>query len=584
MHKYIKLIAILFFGYFQTAVSQEKNKDSIGTETVTVVKAYKPTISDAFKIKSSPVINDSIVLKKKNISYNIFSVPVASTFTPEKGQASKVEKTPPPVLFNSYASLGFGTYDNALAEFYTSRSINRDERLDIGLMHHSARGDVDRVALNNAFYDTKLTGAYSKRDRDMDWGANVELQHQLYNWYGLPIGIYTDEQIADIDAKQNYFNAEVSGHLSIDDGYFERGEVLIRRFWDATNSAENRAMLKGAAEIPIGDENIAIKTKLDYLGGDFKNADVKNIDNSPAINYGFFQIGIGPSIEILRDDLTLNLGVNLVYGMDIENSDSNFYIYPDITASYRLVDDTVIAYGGIQGELIQNSFHDFVEENSFVSPTLTIQPTDQKYNAYAGIKGQLLPNLSYNVKASYKTENRKPLFKWNPLNEFRDDEKGYYYRNSFEVFYDDLKTIGIFGELNFNIKKEFTLGVNGEAFSYTTETDDPAWNLPKLKGSLFADYHFLDNWFLGATLFYVGERTDLATDAVQNVQPSEFPSEIITLNSYFDANAQLGYKFNTQLSAFVKANNIVGNSYQRWANYPVQGFQVLLGATYKFDF
>lgn len=584
MHKYIKLIAILFFGYFQTAVSQEKNKDSIGTETVTVVKAYKPTISDAFKIKSSPEINDSIVLKKKNISYNIFSVPVASTFTPAKGQASKVEKTPPPVLFNSYVSLGFGTYDNALAEFYTSRSINRDERLDIGLTHHSARGDLDSIALSSAFYDTKLTGAYSKRDRDLDWGANVELQHQIYNWYGVPIGLYTDEQIAGIDSKQNYFNAEVSGHINVEDSYFERGEVLIRRFWEATKSAENRAMIKGTAQIPIGDENIGIKAKFDYLEGDFKNADVKNVDNTPAINYGFFQVGIGPSIEVLRDDLTLNLGVNLVYGMDLEKSDSNFYIYPDITASYRLVDETVIAYGGIQGELVQNSFHDFVDENSFVSPTLIIQPTDQKYNAYAGIKGQLLSNLSYNVKASYKTENRKPLYKWNPLNEFREDEKGYYYRNSFEVFYDDLKTIGIFGELNFNVKKDFTLGINGEAFSYTTETDNPAWNLPKLKGSLFMDYHFLEKWYVGATLFYVGERSDLASDVVQNVQPSEFPSEIVTLNSYFDANAQIGYKFNKQLSAFVKANNIVDNPYQRWANYPVQGFQVLLGATYKFDF
>ena len=51
MHKYIQLITLLFLGFFQSTIAQEKNKDSIGTETVTVVKAYKPTISDAFKIK-----------------------------------------------------------------------------------------------------------------------------------------------------------------------------------------------------------------------------------------------------------------------------------------------------------------------------------------------------------------------------------------------------------------------------------------------------------------------------------------------------------------------------------------------------
>ena len=33
-----------------------------------------------------------------------------------------------------------------------------------------------------------------------------------------------------------------------------------------------------------------------------------------------------------------------------------------------------------------------------------------------------------------------------------------------------------------------------------------------------------------------------------------------------------------------KANNIANNAYQRWANFRVQGFQVLAGASYKFDF
>ena len=584
MQKYIKLVSLLFLGIFNSISAQEKSKDSLGTETVTVVNTYKPTISDAFKIKSLPVINDSIVLQKKKITYNIFSVPVASTFTPAKGKASTVDKIPPPVVYNSYASLGFGTYDNALADLYTSRALNRDEQLDLGLTHHSSRGQLDSIALNNAFYNTKLIAAYKKRDTDLNWGANLGLQHQLYNWYGIPVGVYTDEEINAIDAKQNYFNAEISGHLNMDDSYFRKGEALIRRFWDATKSGENRAMLKAKAQFPVQDENLTVKAKLDYLGGVFKNADVKNVANTPEINYSLFQAGIGPSIEILRDDLTLNLGLNLVFGVDSENSDSNFFIYPDITASYRVLDETVIAYGGIQGELIQNSFYGFVEQNPFVSPTLSIQPTDQKYNAYAGIKGQLLPSLSYNIKATYKTENKKPLYKWNPLNSFRDDEKGYYYQNSFEVFYDDVKTLGIFGEINVDIKRNFSLSMNMEANTYTTETDNPAWNLPKVTGSIIADYQLNKKWFMGASIFYVGERQDSQSEVVQNVQPADFPSEIRTLNSFWDSNAHLGYRFNEQLSVFVKANNIANSSYMRWANFPVQTFQLLAGATYKFDF
>jgi outer membrane receptor protein involved in Fe transport len=38
------------------------------------------------------------------------------------------------------------------------------------------------------------------------------------------------------------------------------------------------------------------------------------------------------------------------------------------------------------------------------------------------------------------------------------------------------------------------------------------------------------------------------------------------------------------LTAFARANNITNNAYQKWQNYPVQGFQVILGVNYKFDF
>ncbi|MBC7749854.1 MAG: hypothetical protein H7Z76_14990, partial [Methylotenera sp.] len=51
-----------------------------------------------------------------------------------------------------------------------------------------------------------------------------------------------------------------------------------------------------------------------------------------------------------------------------------------------------------------------------------------------------------------------------------------------------------------------------------------------------------------------------------------------------DVNANVGFKYSARLTAFARANNITNNAYQKWLNYPVQGFQVILGANYKFDF
>jgi len=581
-NKHIFTLIFLTLG-FQVFAQEEEEKD-LGTETVTVTKAYTPTVSDAFKIKSVPNMNDSIVLQKKPITYSIFSVPVASTFTPNKGTASKVERLPPPVLYNSYASLGAGLYGNVLGDFYTSRTINRDENFDIGFNHLSSRGGIDGVELNDTFYDTRLDASYAKRDRDLDWGAAIGLQHQLYNWYGIEPGVFSETVINGIDERQNYYMGEVSGHINLEDMYFKRADLKYRRFFDAVSSGENRAIFNSAFEFPVNEETFNANVNVDYVGGTFENADVNSSTNDGGIAYGDLQVGVNPSLTMLRDDLSLNLGVNLVYGMDLENSESNFYIYPAVTASYRLLDKTVIAYGGVTGELKQNSYYDLVEDNPFVSPTLNIAPTDSQYNAYVGFKGQLLPNLSYNVKGSYSAENNRPLYTLNPRNDFRSDDKGYYYGNSFGVFYDDIKTLGIFGELNVDVNRNFTAGVNVEVYDYNTETGNPAWNLPNLQASLFMDYQIGEKWYAGANLFYVGEREDYSSSVVQNVQPSEFPATLITLDGYFDANAHVGYRYTDQWSFFIKGANLSNNAYQRWANFQVQGIQILGGATYKFDF
>ena len=93
-----------------TALAQ----DDIGTQTVTVVKSYAPTVADAHKVPTEPVIGDSLVLRKRPIAYTLFSVPVASTFAPAKGRAAAVERPEAEPLKNT-AVMGTGTTESASA-------------------------------------------------------------------------------------------------------------------------------------------------------------------------------------------------------------------------------------------------------------------------------------------------------------------------------------------------------------------------------------------------------------------------------------------------------------------------------------
>ena len=86
---YFPIVALLLLSQITFAQVKDEN---IGSEVVNIVKPYTPTISDAFKVKETPVLDDDDNAKKEVIQYNIFSFPVASTFTPNKGKAAGVDK------------------------------------------------------------------------------------------------------------------------------------------------------------------------------------------------------------------------------------------------------------------------------------------------------------------------------------------------------------------------------------------------------------------------------------------------------------------------------------------------------------
>ncbi|MEN1783644.1 MAG: TonB-dependent receptor [Bacteroidota bacterium] len=418
---YTIFLGVLLFISFTGIATAQEPKD-IGTQTVTVVKSFTPTVADADKIKSVPQINDSLELQKKQIAYTIFSVPVASTFTPAKAKAERVKKVPPPVLYNTYAALGLGSFNNAQADFYTSQEIGRDEHLlDVAFNHFSSRGAIEGTPLETNFYDTDLQVGYTVSERDREWGATATLGHQLYHWYGLQPDTFTEAQVTALDEQQNYFAAGAKGHFTMEDSFFKRGELAINRFWDALDSQENRFIGTVQWEAPISTELVDFEVVADYVGGNFANAPLDSIANTEGIDFGHLILSGGPSLTVIREALTVNLGANVTYGMDLERKEGTFSFYPAITASYRLIDDQVIAYGGLEGGLDQNTYQSFVDSNPFVSPTLLIRPTDRQYDGFAGIKGQWTSNIGYNVKGFYRAENNRALFRLNPQNTARMD-------------------------------------------------------------------------------------------------------------------------------------------------------------------
>lgn len=558
-----------------------QQKDTIADQTVNVIKPYTPTISDAFKIKDNPKLGDSNTVRKKAIKYNIFSIPVASTFTPAKGKAATVDKAKAVKLYDNYASLGVGTYTTVLGEVYLNHELSRDENVGGYFSHHSSQGGIDDVLVDDNFSKTKLNAHYSKNLRDFTWKVDGGISLQSYNWYGFPKGYMVEEQADLIDPKHTYTAFNIGGKVDFDNAFVEDVNLRVKRFFDDQDAGEFRFMASTNLDVVVQDAEIDAEVFVDYLSGSFDTG----YFNSEQINYSNVIFGIAPAFQMAQDDLTLDLGVKLVYLNDNEGDDSKFYIYPNIEASYRLVDELLIAYGSLKGDLIQNTYEQFTDVNPFLSPTLFVAPTNRVFKTTIGVKGKLTSNISYNINGNYTPDNNRALYRSNAVRNsipFAETE-AYNHGNSFGIVYDDITTFSFAGELNVDFNRNFTLGLKGEYFGYSTDDETEAWNLPNFEASLFLDYQISEQWFAGASAYLVGERKDVFEREASFIVGEDL-TEIMTLDSYFDLNAHVGYKINDQLSVFAKANNIFNQDYERWLNFPVQGIQFLAGATYQFDF
>lgn len=569
-------ITSLFLTITTISFAQETKRDTLKTEEIIVVKPYTPTISDAFKVKSNPQLETQEIEKDK-VTYSIFSIPVASTFTPSKGRAQKIKRAPKERLYENYLSAGFGNFTSPLFEAYIHTGDSRYNDFGIFINHHSSEGGIKDLQLDDNFADTRLDVYYKQFDRNYNWQINAGVQRQQFNYYGLPSEItFDDNFIENIDAEQIYKNVYLGGKFNMEESFFKGASVEFVNFADTYGSNELRIMVKPTLEFPISTELINGEFLIDLVSGKFDQGYVLTEE----LKHSFLNLGFSPNFEVLRDNLSINLGAKLYYSSNLETKTSDFYAYPNVSASLKLIDEVFTLVAGATGDLVQNTYRDFAAENPFISPTLNIQQTDKQYKAFFGAKGKLASNVGYNFNINHTNETNKALFTQNQT--LTDGmllvDHAFQAGNSFGVIYDDVKTLGFYGELTIDASKEFNFGATFNYSKYDLETELEAWNLPEIEASITADYQN-NSWFAGAKLFHKGATKDFVVG--YGVLPTS--GSIIENESFIDLNINGGYIFSDRLTAFAKVNNALGKKYHTFVNYQVQTLQILAGITYKFD-
>ena len=590
MKKHIVLLAIFVISITNAQEKKvvEKVKDTIiKTEVVNVVTSYVPKITDAFKIKQKPIIKHTKETQKKELEYQIFSVPVASTFIPKSGTMKKVDLGKRERLYPNYLSLGFGNKITPFLEAYVRRNESYNSEFGAHLKFLLSVDPVEKSKLSSTYYNVNLNLFYQQQERYFNWKAGLNAERNKHNWYGLPTNIsFTNATISAIEEEQAYNSFKVFGKIKFDDSYLDEANASINYFSDIISSSEFLIDTNAKFKLPLDNfhrqlNDLYINTTLSYLGTKFQ----KDYTTQNELKHSFFTAGIHPTYNFLIKDLAIKLGSKVYFSLDVENKKNNFFIYPDVEISYPIVKDLVNAFIGASGDLETNTYKSLADKNPHISPTQVLLQTNKKYNAFAGVRGKLTNQFSYNFKANYADIENNPFFslnqsKSNGINITNSNAfslLGYEYGNSFNTQYDDIKQLSFFGEIAFEGIKNLNVGLNAEFNKFTLTNQLEAWNTPKMKAEVFGVYK-TEKWFAAANFFFVGERkgNEYALLPTQTFST-------INLDSYFDVNFNGGYHFNDSFSAFLNLNNVLNNSYQRFNNFNVQGFQAMGGLTWQFD-
>lgn len=580
----LSFLIISTSAFSQKKTNSKKAKDSIKTEIINVVTSYTPTISDAFKIKKNPTIHIGNRMQKKKLQYQIFSAPVASTFIPKTGIVKRMDMGKKERVYSNYIAAGFGNNTTPFFETFLHHSTRFKNEFGLYSKYISSKNGVEISPLDSGFSNLTIGTFYEQKERSYSWKVGTDYTRDQYNWYGLPISIpFSETTLNSINQNQTYSNIEAYGNVIFKDLFLNTGTVHLSHFSDNNSSKELLFTVAPQFQLSLKSlgknfNDLIVGSSLNYLNGKF----TQTYSGLTTLKHHFLTFGVAPKYNFTYKKLTVKLGTKVLFNADLENNIHQFFIYPDININFPIIANYVNFYVGANGDLKSNSYKELVSENPYLSPTQFITQTNEKYNVFGGFNGKLSSNINYDIKASYSNEDDKALFIRN--NSKSDGSNatallGYEFGNSFSVIYDDVKTFSIFAELTIDVFKNFVVGANGQYNYFTLTRQFAAWNTPKISGEIFGNYK-INNWYAGANVFFVGDRKDLIYSAT-------FPStinKIQVLKAYLDVNINGGYHINKQFTAFLKFHNILNSKYQRFSNFTVQGFQVLGGVSYKFDF
>lgn len=571
---------IVLLGSFY-ASAQEEETDDLGTQQVTVVKSYSPSLKNVFKIPTHTSVGDSLVQKKQKVEYTFEPIPVVSTFIPNKATPLKLQRQESSFYNNSFVSGGFGNQSHPQVIFSTMVPLDRTQ--SIGLkFRYSSIGDIKEVLLDSDQKRTSLDLLHQYKQNNMRVDSDLRYDRQSHKFYGLydlnweNIPTLRSEVI---DPSQNLNYLSIRSRWQWYDGIFNKINFNTHITTDSFDSSEHIVKINTQVRIPFLRQYLELIPQVELVNTNFVRSyfDEEKLNSKKGLgqlDFNFFSIG---------RKLIIRMGARGVFPFGDSEETSAFFVYPKAEISYKSGKGKLVPFVKYQGSYDLNSFTSFSLENPYVAPTLIMNATEVNHNGDLGFNAYPGSGLSFKLNVHYSQSDNFPLFKRLPYDHYNQD-LAYRLSNAYQVVYDGLEKMGIVTRIEMRFSEYNKISLETSYHEYKRKGGQKVLNVPSLTMDLNANFRFGRKIFFQFGGHFIGER-----DSVRNlVVPLELKSNenyetFESLGTVFSTSSSITWKINPEWDLFYENNIVLGDNTSRWAYYKNQSQLHLGGVRYKFD-
>jgi hypothetical protein len=526
--------------------------DTIPEKEVSIISAFKPQLKNIAKLNftkatnkpdtSSSVLNYQV--PTQNLSFQYRPISLIPRSYKEKETSFPVNTT--------NLKVGFGNYNN---QFFEARYNAVDEN------KHSHAFEASFETSNGMQYLQQFNHKNFAYIGNIIVNDNHSIQAEAFyqNTQRYRFGLVADNSSLSLAEYSQVFTNFGTSIKWVNEN---AQNTIINKLFNPTIKFENFKGLATTNNLWVEMFNpISFtlkgtgKLNLDfsYNYNKYKYTNYANQSNSIFV--------IQPSIELDKWNASIKVGVNPSF------TTQEFALFPVVQFSKKLNDTNYLLVANWQTILTNNNYANLSMTNPWIAAPTTLKITTQEkkeLNLFINAS----KNFQYNFGLSLNDYRNIPFF-----NRINNVAKSQFFGLQFQpIFEYRAITLEFVTALRYQFNDQFIVKGNAKYIQFNSIKENTnAWGiLPlNLKGDL--SWYPNKKWSIDGGLEY------WSGASFQNEAENAYD-----LKNVLVLNASFNYQLTTHLKAWAKAENLLDKKYQRWAEYPSLGVQLIAGIVYSF--